>query len=210
LTRQCLSQALAQNWPGTEITVLGEPLEALKDQRLCRGAELVLLNLGAAHATAPLPRSTIRRLVGHFAGVPLVVFGDHEDIEDVVAAIQLGARGYIPTSQDLVEVAEALRFVCAGGTFVPASSLIKCAPQLMAELRGHGRACDRLTPREMEVLVRLRQGMPNKGIAHELDISESTVKVFVRRILAKLHAVNRTEVAYLTQHQFEDVTADSA
>jgi DNA-binding NarL/FixJ family response regulator len=209
LTRHCLSQVLAQNWPGAEISVLGEPLEALKDVRLCRGADLVLLNLGAAHATAPLPRSIIRRLVGRFGRVPVVVFGDHEDIEDVVQTIQLGARGYIPTSQDLVGVAEALRFISAGGTFVPASSLIKCAPQLTAEPRGNGRACDRLTPREMEVLVRLRQGMPNKGIAHELEISESTVKVFVRRILAKLHAVNRTEVAYLTQHQFEDLTADS-
>ncbi len=52
-----------------------------------------------------------------------------------------------------------------------------------------------LTPREMEVAARLRQGKPNKVIAHELEISESTVKAFVRRILIKLHALNRTEVA---------------
>jgi DNA-binding NarL/FixJ family response regulator len=56
-------------------------------------------------------------------------------------------------------------------------------------------ALRRLTPRESEVLARLRQGKPNKIIAHELQITENTVKVFVRRILMKLDASNRTEVA---------------
>ena len=59
------------------------------------------------------------------------------------------------------------------------------------------RSFESLTPRESEVLARLREGKPNKIIAHELQISESTVKVFVRRILMKLHASNRTEVACL-------------
>ena len=57
----------------------------------------------------------------------------------------------------------------------------------------------RLTPRESEVLARLRQGKPNKIIAHELEITENTVKVFVRRILMKLGASNRTAVASLTR-----------
>jgi DNA-binding NarL/FixJ family response regulator len=51
----------------------------------------------------------------------------------------------------------------------------------------------------MEVLIHLRHGAPNKVIAHELGVSESTVKAFVQRILSKLHAVNRTEVAYLAR-----------
>ena len=44
----------------------------------------------------------------------------------------------------------------------------------------------------------LRQGKPNKIIAHELGIRESTVKVFVHRILTKLRATNRTELAVRT------------
>ena len=62
-------------------------------------------------------------------------------------------------------------------------------------------AFQRLTPREGEVLARLRQGKPNKIIAHELEITENTVKVFVRRILLKLHASNRTQLALLTHGQ---------
>jgi DNA-binding NarL/FixJ family response regulator len=64
-----------------------------------------------------------------------------------------------------------------------------------------------LTPREMEVVARLRQGKPNKVIAYELEISESTVKAFVRRILIKLNALNRTEVAHLTEGQFDRMQA---
>ncbi|MGC1954855.1 MAG: response regulator transcription factor, partial [Gammaproteobacteria bacterium] len=62
-------------------------------------------------------------------------------------------------------------------------------------------AFQRLTPREGEVLARLRQGKPNKIIAFELDIAESTVKVFVRRILGKLHVSNRTQLALLAHRQ---------
>jgi DNA-binding NarL/FixJ family response regulator len=54
-----------------------------------------------------------------------------------------------------------------------------------------------LMARENEVLACLRQGKPNKIIAHELAISESTVKVFVRRILMKLGASNRAEAVVL-------------
>jgi DNA-binding NarL/FixJ family response regulator len=56
----------------------------------------------------------------------------------------------------------------------------------------------RFTPREREVLALLCQGKPNKIIAHALNISENTVKVFVRRILMKLNATNHTAVACLT------------
>ena len=53
------------------------------------------------------------------------------------------------------------------------------------------------TPREIEVLHRLRQGLQNKIIAYELGISESTVKVHLRNVMKKLHASNRTQVAFM-------------
>jgi DNA-binding NarL/FixJ family response regulator len=48
----------------------------------------------------------------------------------------------------------------------------------------------------------LRKGTPNKIIAYELNMCESTVKVHVRNIMKKLKAKNRTEVAYLTNKYF--------
>jgi DNA-binding CsgD family transcriptional regulator len=69
---------------------------------------------------------------------------------------------------------------------------------------------ERLTPREVEVLARLRQGKSNKIIARELEISESAVKVFVRRLLMKLHALNRTKVAsQIVQREPTDDAGDA-
>jgi DNA-binding NarL/FixJ family response regulator len=205
LTRQCLIEGLTQQWPGVRITAVSEPADAF-DGACSPG--LVLLNVGATKLNTPRMLAIVRRMVERLRTVPLVILADSEEIEDVVWAMQLGARGYVSSDQDLSELAEVLRFVRAGGTFVPAQPLIKCAPQLVAENpyagQRHG-PLESLTPRETQVLERVRQGKPNKIIAHELAISESTVKVFVRRILAKLHAVNRTEVAYLTRGRPEGV-----
>jgi DNA-binding NarL/FixJ family response regulator len=53
------------------------------------------------------------------------------------------------------------------------------------------------TARQAAVIEALRRGKANKIIAYELNLRESTVKVHVRNIMKKLHATNRTEVAYL-------------
>ena len=63
------------------------------------------------------------------------------------------------------------------------------------ELTSHHDAS--FTPREIEVLHRLRQGLQNKIIAYELGISESTVKVHLRNVMKKLNASNRTQVAFM-------------
>ena len=55
------------------------------------------------------------------------------------------------------------------------------------------REIDKLTPREMEVLRLLAQGLPNRRIGERLSINERTVKYHVASILAKLEAANRTE-----------------
>jgi DNA-binding NarL/FixJ family response regulator len=148
----------------------------------------------------------ITMLRHHMGRIPLVLLSDRDVVEDIVAAIELGVRGYIPTSLEPSEAAAAVQCVEAGGTFVPASALIKFAqerqhgPQRGSNGLDNG-SFESLTPRESEVLARLRQGKPNKIIAHELAISESTVKVFVRQILMKLHASNRTEAACLMRVQ---------
>jgi DNA-binding NarL/FixJ family response regulator len=55
------------------------------------------------------------------------------------------------------------------------------------------------SPRQLQVLERLRQGKQNKMIAYELGMCESTVKVHLRHIMKKLNARNRTQVVLLTQ-----------
>jgi DNA-binding NarL/FixJ family response regulator len=115
-----------------------------------------------------------------------------------------GVRGFITTSMELSEVGAAIRCVAAGGTFVPAGILVRFAqdrqkPSECGPSENKDELFESLTPRELEVLALLRKGKPNKIIAHELNIRESTVKVFVRQMFGKLRVGNRTELAVLVR-----------
>ena len=106
-------------------------------------------------------------------------------------------RGYIPTNLPPHIAIEVMRFVGAGGVFVPASSLIASQNSLAGPLEEKPKATAMFTSRQMSVISALRKGKANKIIAYELNMRESTVKVHVRNIMRKLKARNRTEVAYL-------------
>lgn len=211
LNRQCLHLGLERaGWSVRTRPADGAELAPLA--ALDPGCDLLLLSVGDAGLAADAGVG-IEDLARQIAPTPLVLLGDQHAGAQVAAAIRSGARGYVPSNLDLAELNEALRFVLAGGTFVPASALLDLVDHQLAgepqpeplrqDPEAGSAACaarplDLLTPRERAVALRLRQGKPNKVIAYELGIQESTVKVFVQRILAKLHAANRTEVAYLT------------
>ena len=202
LTRQCLSRWLQDGSPDLHVVSFGSPVDLLDASRSLSEPNTIIFSIGAASVRDPEVLGKITLLRRHMSRIPLVLLADRDDVDDIVAAMEHGVRGYIPTSLEPPEAAAALQCVAAGGTFVPASALIKFAQDRQ---NGAGPSAEhetsalrRLTPRESEVLARLRQGKPNKIIAHELEITENTVKVFVRRILMKLHASNRTEVASLT------------
>jgi len=133
-------------------------------------------------------------------GAPIIVLSNLEETDNVVDAMARGAKGYIPTSLSLKVVAEAIRLVHAGGTFVPASALqisTSAAARPAQALADAAWAWAHLTPRQMEVLSHLWEGKQNKTIAHDLGMSEGTVKVHLKHIMKKLHASNRTQVVLI-------------
>jgi DNA-binding NarL/FixJ family response regulator len=87
----------------------------------------------------------------------------------------------------------ALRLVLSGGVYLP-SLVINSAPLVAAEPRPAPLAD--LTPRQRDVLMRLVQGKPNKIIARELGISDTTVKTHVSAVLQTLGVHNRTEAVF--------------
>jgi DNA-binding NarL/FixJ family response regulator len=201
LTRQCLAQALADCWP--EANVL--PVAALRD--IASGSppsDLVLLNLGPASAASPEVAQEVERVSANVEA-PLAVLSDVDDVRAAAAVLRRGARAYISTSSELAVLVSILHLVRAGGTYVP-TSLIETAA---AAAPGHdptpirtalSTIADTFTPKEIEIMDRLKDGKPNKIIAYELDICESTVKVHMRHIMGKLNATNRTQAALLAQH----------
>ncbi|MEJ0050953.1 MAG: response regulator transcription factor [Methylovirgula sp.] len=122
---------------------------------------------------------------------PFAVLADSEDIDEVLAAFSLGVCAYIPTSVSFDVMTEAIKLGIAGGTYYPTCVFSVCA--LGRESKQDSMYA--LTPREIAVLDAVRQGRPNKVIAQELGISESTIKVHVHRIMKKLKVRNRTQAA---------------
>jgi DNA-binding NarL/FixJ family response regulator len=155
----------------------------------------ILLNFGDTRVTEQEVRQQLKNLVCEVGVVPVIVIAEADEPADMLAALDSGARGYVPTSANIGVVAEATNLACAGGTFVPASGVLALREVIRAK-PGNTPPQSIFTPRESGVVEALRKGKANKIIAYELNMSEGTVKVHIRNIMKKLKATNRTEVAY--------------
>lgn len=136
------------------------------------------------------------------AAMPVIVLSDVEEAHQtrtIRGMLNSGAHGFIPTRSTSMSITlAAIRFVKAGGTFAPLDLLLTNRPERETPVDVETRP-NALTARQMAVLAHLQQGKANKIIAHELKMSESTVKVHVRNIMRKMGATNRTQAAYKAQ-----------
>lgn len=159
-------------------------------------ASLVVLCIAGKGKDPSIERDVA--LLSHLErAIPTVLLSDSEDLDQILSALEQGARGVIPTSLSLNIAVEAMRLVKAGGTYLPASSII-AAKQVQSERDDTKKFCNGMfTARQAAVVEAIRRGKANKTIAYELKMRESTVKVHVRSIMKKLKAHNRTEVAFI-------------
>jgi DNA-binding NarL/FixJ family response regulator len=169
-------------------------------ERPCK-VEMVIFNLGSARISENHISNGILRLKLELPDLPFVFLSDHDEIGDILDAIQIGARGYISSVFNPSTVIQSLRLVMEGGAFIPHNILLEIAIQ-RGEERPKGTKIDppgleALTARELEVFELVRRGKSNKIIAYELGVQESTVKVHTRKIMTKLKAINRTHAAFL-------------
>ena len=129
--------------------------------------------------------------------VPVVVLAQKNDVDLARTAIRHGAKGYIPCTLGFDITVEAVRFVLAGGTYVPMDCVLATGPGVQASPAS--RPSGGVTAREVAVIRALQQGKSNKVIAYELNMCESTVKVHVRNLMKKMKAKNRTDLAMKAQ-----------
>jgi DNA-binding NarL/FixJ family response regulator len=137
---------------------------------------------------------TLEALSDLAPSVPIIVLSSNSSLELARAVMERGAKGFIPVTMGFEIAIEAVRFVLAGGAYVPADFLLTPASPGGAPQQ-HRPAIEAVTSRELTVVRAIQQGKPNKLIAFELHMAESTVKVHVRNIMKKLAAKNRTDVA---------------
>ncbi len=138
----------------------------------------------------------IADLVALAAASPVVVIGTANDLSEMLAAFDCGARGYLPSSVGVDEIVETSLLTSFRGIFLPLASLQALRASVPQTTPPETSCDEHLTERQRAVCEALRRGKSNKIIAGELNLCESTVKVHIRNIMKKLGAKNRTEAAF--------------
>jgi DNA-binding NarL/FixJ family response regulator len=163
--------------------------------------DLVLLDW---HLEAIDGETTIATLREAGCAARIVVLSGETDPKLIRRAIEIGAAGFIPKRYSSELMLAALDLVIKGAVFLPPEALKENAPREAHEpapvsadrlVEAHDRLAG-LTPRQIDVYRAAARGLPNKLIARELGIAESTVKTHLTSVFTALGVRNRTEAAY--------------
>ena len=215
---------------GSDTTVVGVESAAAARAALQADADfdLVLLDLALGDADG---FDVLVEFRSAYPALPVVVVSASDRASDVIRAIDSGAMGFVPKKSSHAELLAALGIVMTGSMYVPPSMLglefgraggdttpgvmwptgDDAAPPLgpAAQAEPHQKTLTLkemgLTPRQAEVLSLLLQGLPNKLIARQLNLSVETVKDHVAAVLRALGVSSRTQavlaVSQMTQGQ---------
>lgn len=214
LSRSCLARVLRSEFPDFAVLEIEDARQidetagklvsviALDTGNSCLTDECVLQSLSCLHRSMPN------------GPVMLLTRMDEAAISDATIAelARYGVRGCVADSASIDIALAALRLLMAGGVYFPRSMLVDGASP--AHGSGNEMAVDvssinnrtdiAFTERERQVLATLLRGLSNKVIAHELNLSQNTVKSHVSHIMRKLRATNRTEAVILSQYAVPD------
>lgn len=147
-------------------------------------------------ATASDGAEATRRIMATRPGAHVVMLTSFAEKERVLAALDAGAIGYLLKD---AEPAELLRAVRAGA--VGEAPFSPRAAQALLATRRQPRADDVLTARESDVLALVAEGLANKQIARELNISDKTVRAHLTKIFSTLGVSDRTQAALWFQRR---------
>ena len=123
--------------------------------------------------------------------VGILILSAYDDAPYITAVLQAGANGYVLKTASPQEIIEAVRNVHAGNSAMDTSVLQKMMSQLSEKKQSQ--PIEKLTEREMDVLLLVGKGFTNKAIGVQLGISDRTVQGHLAHIFSKLQAASRTE-----------------
>ena len=130
------------------------------------------------------------RIKAENPGAQVVMVTSFDDETILVRAIEAGCSGFITKHKAVQEVAQAVRAAHAGEALISPSMLARLLPKLRQSPRGIGAD---LTPREVEVLRLLADGVSNQQMAEKLVLSLHTVRNHVQNVIQKLGAHSKLE-----------------
>lgn len=136
--------------------------------------------------------SALDTIAEHYPALPIIIISASNQQKDIQRALDAGAMGYIPKDTTSAIMLNAIRLVLSGGVYAPQNNtqnISQAKDQISANL----------TPRQIQVLALLTQGLSNKEIARQMSLAEGTVKMHITSILKGLGVNNRTQAAMVAE-----------
>ena len=193
LYRDALRAVVPQACPAAEISEACSQDEVLEQVISDSAFDLIVLDLNLPGAVGYSCLKRARQAAGL---TPIIVVAALDEPAAMGEAVMAGATAYVPKSASRQVLIDAIRIIMGGGTYLPAGAVAALRKAQAAPTPAEpGAAHEELTSRQQRVLKLLAEGLSNKRIARDLDISEITVKAHVSAILKKLGVSNRVQAA---------------
>lgn len=128
----------------------------------------------------------------------VLVLSDKGNLGELQTAIAAGAKGYIDSNTDVFTLQVAANSIKQGGLWIPSELLNNLVGLINKTLpESSSDPFDVLTPRELETVKAVREGLSNKEVAKKLEITERTVKQHLSSSFSKLGVKDRIQLALL-------------
>ncbi len=202
LYRDALRAIVPQAMPNAKMSEAGCQKEVVDNVTSDSSFDLIVLDLNLPGATG---LSCLRHLREVAQLTPIMVVSGNDDPATMRDVVMAGATGYVPKSAPRQVLIDAIRVIMGGGTYLPTAAVLALRQAQNPQAPSTNAAApDDLTLRQKKVLRLLAQGLSNKHIARELQISEITVKAHVSLILKKLGVANRVQAAMEARRLLSD------
>ena len=141
------------------------------------------------------------KILEEFPDAKILLLTTFSDDDYIVRALRLGAKGYL-LKQDYASILPALQAVDSGQTVFGREVVSKLPNLLHPQKESYDYRARDISPRELEIIRLIAEGLSNREIASELFLSEGTVRNYLSSILDKLSLRDRTQVAvFYYQHK---------
>jgi NarL family two-component system response regulator LiaR len=199
LVAEALKRALSSE-PGVRgVGALAAPTDAIQTAA-SRPPQVAVVDLALPGDSGV---ETVRRLSDVAPRTAIVALSNGDDLS-IARAMEAGAAGHVPGSASLRSLAESVRRAARGETLVGADErreLLRRLRHRRAEQATAEQRTNRLTPREVEILQLMADGVRRNDLASLLGMSPATLRTHVQNIITKLGVHSKTEaLAFAIRH----------
>jgi DNA-binding NarL/FixJ family response regulator len=193
LYRDALRAIVPQALPCASVSEAGCQSEVFACVTSDAAFDLIVLDLNLPGAAG---LSCLRHVRETAPLTPIIVVSGNDEPATMSDVVLAGAMGYVTKSSPRQVLVDAIKAIMSGGTYLPAAAIIALRRAQAAEAPASKAPLpNELTSRQKRVLTLLAEGLSNKQIARDMQISEITVKAHVSLILKKLGVANRVQAA---------------